>query len=69
MKKLKKLSEQNAPRLCPPPPSPLITIDLRWYVPQNIPKILFTDGGESSTVSDCTREYKINFEGFPENGC
>ena len=41
----------------------------RWYVPQNIPKILFTDGGESSIVRDCTREYKINFEGFPENGC
>ena len=31
---------------------------LRWYVPQNIPKILFTDGEESSIVSDydCTRE-------------
>ena len=29
---------------------------LRWYVPQNIPKILFTGGGESSIVSDCTRE-------------
>ena len=29
---------------------------LRWYVPQNIPKILFTDGGESSIVSNCTRE-------------
>ena len=41
---------------------------LRWYVPQNIPKILFTDGEESSVVSDCTREWEINFEGFPENG-
>ena len=40
-----------------------------WYIPQNIPKILFKDGGESSIVSDCTREQKINFEGFPENGC
>ena len=26
------------------------------YVPQNIPKILFTDGEESSIVNDCTRE-------------
>ena len=34
-----------------------------------IPKILFTDGGENSIVSDCNREYKINFEGFLENGC
>ena len=33
-----------------------IRIDIRWYVPQNIPKILFTDGEESSIVSDCTRE-------------
>ena len=31
-------------------------LNVRWYVPQNIPKILFTDGGESSIVGDCTRE-------------
>ena len=41
---------QNSWWCLPAPPC------LRWYVPQNIPKILFTDGGESSIVSDCTRE-------------
>ena len=29
---------------------------LRWYVPQTISKISLEDGGESSIVSDCTRE-------------
>lgn len=32
------------------------SIHLRWYVPQNMPKSLFKDGGERSIVSDCNRE-------------
>ena len=44
-------------------------VHLRWYVPQNMPKILFKDGDERSNASYCTHEEKINFEGFPENGC
>ena len=38
-------------------------------VPDKGPKSLFKYGEKRSVVCDCTREEKINFEGFTQNGC
>ncbi len=43
-------------------------IKVEWY-PIYGPKSLFKFGEKRPIVCDCTREQKINFEGFTQNGC
>ena len=40
-----------------------------WRPITNGPKSLFKYGEKRSIVCDCTREEKIHFEGFTQNGC
>ena len=45
-----------------------IFFKVEWY-PIYGPKSLFTFGEKGPIVCYCTREKKINFEGFTQNGC
>ena len=46
----------------------LLSFKVEWY-PIYGPKSLFKFGEKRPIVCYCTREQKINFEGFTQNGC
>ena len=43
-----------------------VSLKVEWY-PKRDQKVKY--GEKRSTVCDCTRKEKINFEGFTQNGC